>query len=54
MRPNKRIEFAHLKRKGKMFHTVLVEAPDELKRLCEEVIAYSGTYCLGRERRKQR
>jgi len=38
-------------RKEKIFHNVLVGAPDELKTLCEKVIAYFDTYCLGPERK---
>lgn len=38
-------------RKEKIYHNVLVGAPDELKTLCEKIIAYFDTYCLAPERK---
>lgn len=35
-------------------HNVLIGAPNDLKSLCEKIIAYFDTYWLERERKKQK
>ena len=38
----------------KIEHNVLVGAPNELKTLCEKIIAYFDTYWLEPQRKKQK
>ncbi len=40
-------------REAKIEHNVLIGAPDQLKTLCEKVVAYFDTYWLGPERKKK-
>ena len=40
-------------REARIEHNVLIGAPDELKTLCEKVVAYFDTYWLGPERKKK-
>jgi hypothetical protein len=40
-------------REARIEHTVLIGAPDELKTLCEKIVAYFDTYWLGPERKKK-
>jgi hypothetical protein len=39
---------------GIIHHNVLIGGPNELKTLCEKIIAYFDTYCLEPERKKQK
>ncbi len=39
---------------GKIAHNVLIGGPNELKTLCEKIIAYFDTYWLEPERKKQK
>lgn len=43
-----------IEKNSKMEHNVLVGAPNELKALCEKIIAYFDTYWLERERKQQK
>jgi len=40
-------------REARIEHNVLIGAPDELKTLCEKIVAYFDTYWLGPERKKK-
>jgi len=43
-----------IEKDSKIEHNVLVGAPNELKALCEKIIAYFDTYWLKPERKKQK